>query len=62
MKEPGLVADCISEMKSKTRLPITIKTRIGYDDIEDYENFIDLSQHYEMRVLKHSLFTQGKLC
>ena len=39
MKEPGLVADCISEMKSKTRLPITIKTRIGYDDIEDYENF-----------------------
>ena len=43
MKEPNLVADCLSEMQNKTRLPVTIKTRIGYDDVEDYEslhNFI----------------------
>ncbi len=39
MKEPNLVADCLSRMQSVTKLPITIKTRIGYDDIEDYENF-----------------------
>ena len=39
MKEPDLVADCLSKMKSVTKLPITIKTRIGYDDVEDYENF-----------------------
>ena len=39
MKEPNLVADCLSEMQSVTKLPITIKTRIGYDDVEDYENF-----------------------
>ena len=39
MKEPNLVADCLSEMQNKTRLPVTIKTRIGYDNIEDYENF-----------------------
>ena len=38
MKEPELVADCLSEMQSKTKLPVTIKTRIGYDDKEDYEN------------------------
>ncbi len=38
MKEPDLVADCLSEMQSKTKLPITIKTRIGYDNVEDYEN------------------------
>ncbi len=38
MKEPNLVADCLSKMQSVTKLPITIKTRIGYDDIEDYEN------------------------
>ncbi len=38
MKEPNLVADCLSKMKSETKLPITIKTRIGYDDVEDYEN------------------------
>ena len=39
MKEPNLVADCLSKMQSVTKLPITIKTRIGYDDVEDYENF-----------------------
>ncbi len=39
MKEPNLVADCLSEMQAKTKLPITIKTRIGYDNVEDYENF-----------------------
>ena len=38
MKEPNLVADCLSKMQAVTNLPITIKTRIGYDDIEDYEN------------------------
>ena len=38
MKEPSLVADCLNEMQSKTKLPVTIKTRIGYDNVEDYEN------------------------
>jgi tRNA-dihydrouridine synthase A len=38
MKEPNLVADCLSKMQAVTNLPITIKTRIGYDDVEDYEN------------------------
>ncbi len=38
MKEPNLVADCLSKMQSTCKLPITIKTRIGYDDVEDYEN------------------------
>ena len=38
MKEPNLVADCLSKMQSVTKLPITIKTRIGYDDVEDYES------------------------
>ena len=37
MKEPDLVADCLSKMLSSTKLPITVKTRIGYDNQEDYE-------------------------
>ena len=41
MKEPKL-ADCLSKMQSITKLPVTIKTRIGYDDVEDYDNFIIL--------------------
>ena len=45
IKEPNLVADCLSLMKTKTKLPVTVKTRIGYDDVEDYEslfNFVNL--------------------
>ena len=45
IKEPQLVADCLNEMQSKTKLPVTVKTRIGYDQVEDYEHlydFIDL--------------------
>jgi len=38
MKEPNLVADCLSKMQSVSKLPITIKTRIGYNEVEDYEN------------------------
>ena len=45
IKEPKLVANCLNEMQSKTKLPVTVKTRIGYDQVEDYEHlysFIDL--------------------
>ena len=37
MKEPNLVGDCINEMINACNIPITIKTRIGYDHFEDYE-------------------------
>jgi len=37
MKEPNLVGDCITEMKNSCNLPISVKTRIGFDDCEDYE-------------------------
>ncbi len=45
IKEPTLVAECLNEMQASTKLPVTVKTRIGYDDVEDYENlynFINL--------------------
>ena len=37
MKEPNLVADCINAMINATKIPISIKTRIGYNDIENFE-------------------------
>jgi len=37
MKEPNLVGECINEMSNATKLPITAKTRIGYDNLEDYD-------------------------
>ena len=37
MKEPNLVGECINEMKNACNLPISVKTRIGFDDYENYE-------------------------
>ena len=43
MKEPDLVSECISEMTNSCKIPVTAKTRIGFDDTEDFNylnNFI----------------------
>ncbi len=37
MQEPKLVGECIEAMTKSSKLPITIKTRIGYNDVEDLE-------------------------
>lgn len=37
MAEPSLVADCVSEMQAATTIPITVKSRIGIDDLDSYE-------------------------
>lgn len=36
MKSPELVAECVASMRSETDLPVTVKTRIGVDDRDDY--------------------------
>lgn len=36
-KKPALVGECIAEMKAAVGLPITVKTRIGVDDVESYD-------------------------
>jgi tRNA-dihydrouridine synthase A len=37
MQEPELVGKCIEAMTRSTNLPVTIKTRIGYNNVEDFE-------------------------
>ena len=37
MKEPDLVSECINEMVNSCSLPVTAKTRIGFDEVEDFE-------------------------
>jgi tRNA-dihydrouridine synthase A len=62
MKEPNLVADCLSKMQASTNLPVTIKTRIGYDNVEDYENFHNFITALKSTGLKLLLFMQEKQC
>ena len=44
MAQPRLVADCVRAMRAAVRIPVTVKTRIGIDDRDDYgflQAFID---------------------
>jgi len=43
MREPDLVAECINAMVNACKIPVTAKTRIGFDDTEEFDylnNFI----------------------
>ncbi|ACE83396.1 tRNA dihydrouridine(20/20a) synthase DusA [Cellvibrio japonicus] len=37
MAEPQLVAECIAAMQQAVSIPVTVKHRIGIDDMDDYE-------------------------
>ncbi|MEM7736398.1 MAG: tRNA dihydrouridine(20/20a) synthase DusA [Deinococcota bacterium] len=38
MAQPELVRDCVQAMRESTRLPITVKHRIGIDNLDSYED------------------------
>ena len=40
MAEPDLVAECISAMQAKVKIPVTVKHRIGIDHLDDYEHLV----------------------
>ena len=45
MAEPQLVADCLSAMLDAVSIPVTIKCRIGIDELDDYgffEHFVQI--------------------
>ncbi len=37
MADPPLVADCVAAMRAETDHPVTVKHRIGIDDMDDYD-------------------------
>lgn len=41
MANPNLVAECISAMRAKVSIPVTVKCRIGIDDQEDYLDLVN---------------------
>lgn len=38
MAEPELVAECMAAMKQAVDIPVTVKTRIGIDELDSYEH------------------------
>lgn len=41
MAKADLVADCVSAMQSAVKIPVTVKTRIGIDELDSYEFLCD---------------------
>ena len=37
MAEPELVAECVAAMKNSINIPVTVKSRIGIDNMDSYE-------------------------
>jgi len=43
MAEPKTVAACVKAMKEATDLPVTVKNRIGIDDLDSYQHLLDFT-------------------
>ena len=39
MAQPEVVANCVREMQKAVDIPVTVKCRIGIDDMDEYEDF-----------------------
>lgn len=44
MAEPGLVAECVAAMNDAVSVPVSVKTRIGIDDRDSYEELAHFIQ------------------
>lgn len=58
MRDPHRVAECVSRMRAAVSIPVTVKTRIGVDDWDQYEhmlNFVDtVSEAGSDRITVHA--------
>ena len=53
MAEPALVADCVQAIRAAVRLPVTVKHRIGIDDVEGLRLRARLRRHGGASRLPH---------
>jgi len=44
MARPGLVAECVAAMMAATRIPVSVKHRIGIDNIDSYDHMANFVQ------------------
>tara|TARA_B100000609_G_scaffold199629_1_gene205191 strand:- start:6354 stop:7418 length:1065 start_codon:yes stop_codon:yes gene_type:complete len=41
MAQPDLVAECVEAMRSRVKIPVTVKHRIGIDSLDKYEDLLN---------------------
>lgn len=47
MAEPKQVADCLNAMQSEVDIPVTVKSRIGIDDLDSYQHLKYFVEHIQ---------------
>jgi tRNA-dihydrouridine synthase A len=47
MAEPELVAECVAAMDAAASVPVTVKTRIGIDDMDSYDSLARFVEHMQ---------------
>ena len=60
MKEPDLVAACVESMIEKCDIPVTVKSRIGIDDMESYVELSDFVSRINSKGCKHFIIHARK--
>ena len=60
MKEPDLVASCVESMIDKCDIPVTVKSRIGIDDMESYEQLTDFIMRIHNKGCQHFIIHARK--
>ena len=60
MKEPDLVASCVESMIDKCDIPVTVKSRIGIDDMESYYQLTDFITRIHNKGCQHFIIHARK--
>ena len=60
MKEPDLVASCVESMIDKCDIPVTVKSRIGIDDMESYDQLTDFITRIHNKGCQHFIIHARK--
>ena len=60
MKEPDLVASCVESMIDKCDIPVTVKSRIGIDDMESYYQLADFIKRIHNKGCQHFIIHARK--
>jgi len=60
MKEPDLVASCVESMIDKCDIPVTVKSRIGIDDMESYGQLTDFIMRVHNKGCQHFIIHARK--
>lgn len=61
IKTPDLAVECIKQAKSATRLPVSVKTRLGYTYIKEYPDWLKLLLEQDLAALTVHLRTKKEM-